>query len=159
MLRRWCALIISLILLTGCTTPSQLYSAYQQRANGEELVRAADAIVLATVGDSLPSYSEGQFIYTDTTVSVVRGREFEAGAQITLKRHGGRIEDPGSNSGTIEFVDYLYFFPAKGGEVFLLLKKVGEKYEIIDAMPLVGGKPMSDRPEHLVYLSQLEKLK
>lgn len=158
-MRRWCALLISLILLTGCTTPSQIYSAYQLRKNAEELVRQADAMILATVGDRSPSYALGGFIYTDTQVSIVHGQGFETGAQITLRRRGGSIHDPGSNTTRAEVVDYLYAFPAKGGEVFLLLKEVGEKYDILDAMPLEGGRPVSDRPEHQVYSAYLNKLK
>jgi len=65
---RWFAL-----LLTACTTPGQWYSAYQQRRAAEQRLREAGVIVLATVGDQLSSYAEGDDIYTDTLVSVDRG--------------------------------------------------------------------------------------
>jgi hypothetical protein len=110
-------------------------------------------MALVIVGDTLPSYEMAGRIYTDTQVSVIRGRNVEPGARITLRRAGG------STVSMVEFVSYGYPFPAKGGEVFLLLKRVGEKYEIIDTMPLVGGRPASDSPSNQVYLPYLKSLK
>jgi hypothetical protein len=152
------ALLLCMLLLTACT-PRALYSAYQERNRAAEDARGADAMALVTVGDFLPSYEMAGRIYTDTQVSVIRGRNVEPGARITLRRGGGTITVPGSNNIRVEHVDNGYSFPAKGGEVFLLLRRVGEKYEIIDAMPLVGGQPASDSPTNQVYLPYLKSLK
>jgi hypothetical protein len=157
-LRTWLSLLLCMLLLTACT-PRALYSAYQQRSSADEDARGADAMALVTVGDTLPSYEMDGTIFSDTHVSVIRGRKVEPGARITLRRHGGAITVPGSNIERVMHVDYTYSFPAKGGEGFLLLRRVGEKYEIIDAMPLVGGRPAYDSPTNQVYLPYLKSLK
>lgn len=157
-MKNWLALLLLMLLLTACT-PRHLYSAYHERNRAEGQVRGADAMALVTVGDNLPSYEMAGRIYTDTQVTVIRGSKLTVGAKITLHRGGGSITDSGGNIRS-EFVSYTYgLFPPKGEEVFLILKQIGEQYEILDLMALKNGRPVSDRPANQVYMSYLDRLK
>ncbi|HYF79665.1 MAG TPA: hypothetical protein VD973_21365 [Symbiobacteriaceae bacterium] len=156
-MKRLLALLLAACLLTACT-PRQMYSNYQLRQTAQQLAKRADAMALVTVGDALPSYELGGDVYTDYEVTVVRGQSVKPGDKLKIRRHGGSITVPGTETMRVTTVDYAYHFPEKGGEVFLLLRKVGEKYEIIDAMTLRGGQPTSNRPEHQVYLPYLNSL-
>jgi len=151
-------LLLCTVLLTACATPRQWYSDHPRRHAAEQQLTEADAVVLAAVGDRLPAYEEGEDIYTDTLVSVIRGGDFEEGAQFTLRRPGGKVRVPGTSVEKVLIVDHLYPFPDKGGQVFLLLKQVGEKYDIIDYMALRDGRPVADRPENSVYMRHLGNL-
>lgn len=157
-MRHVLTLLLGALLLTACT-PKQMYSAYQLRQTAERLVKSADAMAIVTVGASLPSYEVSGDIYTDVEVSVVRGQKVKPEQKLTIRRPGGTVPVPGTDTAKTLTVDHAYRFPEKGSEVFLLLRRVGTKYEVIDAMPLEGGQPMSDRPEHQVYLPYLNGLK
>lgn len=149
-------LLVCALLLAACT-PGQLRDAYQQRQNAEDLAKGADAAALVTAGDSLPSYVVGGRIYTDVQVLVLRGKGVTAGAAITIRRSGGSIIQP-DGTGRAEFVDYVYRFPQKGEDAFLLLRSIGEKFEVIDAMPVRSGQPTEDRPANAVYLPYVRSL-
>jgi len=55
-------------------------------------------------------------------------------------------------------VAYINPIPDKGRQVFLLLKEDGEKYEIVDLVPLAYGGLASGRPERSVYQRYLDQL-
>ncbi|WP_043713060.1 hypothetical protein [Symbiobacterium thermophilum] len=156
-MRRWLALLLGAGLLCAGVlyagaAPGEWRSAYQIRRRAAELAQAADVMVLAEVGEQvLPSYPAEGRVYTDTVVSVVRGGGFAAGTELTLRLPGGRTDD-------LEvIVDYLHPFPDKGGQVFLLLKEAGEKYDVLAFMELVDGRPRwPEGRAYMRYLSQLE---
>lgn len=157
-MRALTAVLLSVFMLTACT-PQKLYSNYQQRQTAERLAKGADAVALVTVVDKLPSYEIGREIYTDVEVIVMRGQNVKAGEKLTIRRHGGTVPIPGTNMERSLIVDYIYLFPEKkGSEAFVLLRRVGEKYEIIDAMALQDGQPLMNRPENQVYLPFLNSL-
>lgn len=115
-------------------------------------------MALAVVTGRGLSYQRGAEIYTDTYVKVLKGRGVAPETVIALRRPGGEITDPATGVTRGSISDFFYSIPEEGGEVFLLLRKADDKFEILDAMPLVEGKPVDDRPSHKVYLEYLNSL-
>ena len=157
-MKRLLAMLLAACLLTACS-PRQAYNNFKLRQAAEELAKGANALAYVTVGNRLPAYEMAGSVYTDYVVSVVRGTNVKRGDELTIRRHGGSIAIPGTDQIRLAIVDYIYPFPEQGGDVFLLLRKAGEKYEIIDAMTVREGRPVLNRPEDQVYARYFQTLK
>lgn len=152
-------LVVSVLLLSGCARPwEQLMAPARERQAARETLSRADAMVVGVMGNPGNGYREGGRIYTNYSFQVDKAENAPVGNSITIKMSGGTVVDPATGITTHEIVDYITAMPAAGDEAFLVLRKTGEKYEILDAMVLKAGQPVHRRAANSIYLPVLEAL-
>lgn len=153
-------LLVTALLLSGCARPWEgITASVRERQAARETLNTADAIVVGVMGNPGNGYREGDRIYTDYPFQVDRAENAPVGTSITIKMSGGTVSDPATGQSVMEHVDHIVPMPRAGDEAFLLLRKVGEKYVIQDAMVLKAGQPVHDRAANSIYLPLMEALK
>lgn len=160
MMRRLCLLVVGLaLLLSGCARHVDTVMApTYERQRARDALSQADLVVVGILGKPGAGYWEGDLIYTDYSFTVDRAEKGPAGATVTIKMRGGTVVDPQTGLTTESHVDFVTPMPTEGDEVFLVLRKEGEAYGILDAMVLKEGLPVHARPANSVYLPVLKRL-
>ena len=148
------------LLVTGCALQRERLTAPAlERQRARETLTSADAIAVGVMGNPGKGYWEGDSIFTDYSFQVLRAENAPVGSTVTIKMHGGSVVDPSTGQITMLLVDHITPMPKEGDTAFLLLRKQGEKYVILDTMVLKDGAPIHARPANEIYLPVLSKLK
>ena len=152
--------LLVMLLLSGCARPwERLTAPARERQAARETLGSADAVVVGVLGNAGSGYREGDRIYTDYPFQVDRAQNAPTGTSITIKMAGGAVADPATGLTIQEIVDHIAPMPRPGDEAFLVLRKAGQKYIILDAMVLKNGQPVYPRAANSIYLPALEALK
>ncbi|HLN61935.1 MAG TPA: hypothetical protein VK464_10340 [Symbiobacteriaceae bacterium] len=153
-------LLFVALLLSGCARPwEQLMAPARERQAARETLNSADAVLVGVMGRPGDGYREGDRIYTDYSFQADRAENAPAGTNITIKMSGGTVVDPTTGITAQEIVDHITPMPGAGDEAFLVLRKTGEKYIMLDAMVLKAGQPVHRRAANSIYLPVLEALR
>lgn len=152
MARRIGAFVATLILFTlvGCSRD------YIQAENFKRELTNSAGMVLGVL-DGVRSFSQGQDIVSEFTVTVKRSnrKEFPSGTVLKVFRSGGSVQEGADAAGQPivrqMIVDDGVILPAVGSEVFLVLRADGNRLWIFDGVPVKNGQFTIDRWRNQFY--------